>query len=76
LRRASSFWFDNTIQKPTREELDEAHHHAAHELALQDEGGHQQLGDGETSNSSAVPDGARGAGSSTSSTSSDNELKR
>ncbi|HEX6875664.1 MAG TPA: cytochrome bc complex cytochrome b subunit [Nocardioidaceae bacterium] len=32
--RLSRFWYADTIQKPTREEYDEAQHHAEHELAL------------------------------------------
>jgi ubiquinol-cytochrome c reductase cytochrome b subunit len=30
--RLSRFWFEHDIQKPTAEELEEAHHHAEHEL--------------------------------------------
>jgi quinol---cytochrome-c reductase cytochrome b subunit len=30
--RLSRFWFGHTIQKPTREELEEAHHHAENQL--------------------------------------------
>jgi ubiquinol-cytochrome c reductase cytochrome b subunit len=32
--RLSRFWFADTIQKPTREEYEEAQHHAEHELAV------------------------------------------
>jgi len=32
--RISKFWFADSVQKPTREELDSAHHHAEHELEL------------------------------------------
>ena len=32
--RLSKFWFADTIQKPTREEYDEAQHHAEHELEV------------------------------------------
>ena len=44
--RLSRLWYGNTIQKPTREELDEAHHHAAHELAMHEDG-HQHLSGGD-----------------------------
>ena len=40
--KASSFWFGHNIQKPTREELEEARQHAAHELAMHEDG-HQHL---------------------------------
>jgi ubiquinol-cytochrome c reductase cytochrome b subunit len=40
--KLSKFWFADTIQKPTREELEAAHHHAEHELAVQSDG-HQHL---------------------------------
>jgi quinol---cytochrome-c reductase cytochrome b subunit len=40
--RLSHFWFASNIQKPTAEELEEARHHAEHELA-QHEDGHQHL---------------------------------
>ncbi len=33
--RLSAGWFGHNVQKPTRTELDEAHHHAAHEHELQ-----------------------------------------
>ena len=36
--KASELWFAHDIQKPTREELEEAHHHAAHELAAAQNG--------------------------------------
>ncbi|HLN77006.1 MAG TPA: cytochrome bc complex cytochrome b subunit [Nocardioidaceae bacterium] len=32
--KLSKFWFADNIQKPTREEYDEAQHHAEHELAI------------------------------------------
>jgi ubiquinol-cytochrome c reductase cytochrome b subunit len=32
--RLSRFWFADNVQKPTREEYEEAQHHAEHELAL------------------------------------------
>jgi ubiquinol-cytochrome c reductase cytochrome b subunit len=32
--RLSRLWFGDNVQKPTREELEEARHHAEHELAL------------------------------------------
>jgi ubiquinol-cytochrome c reductase cytochrome b subunit len=32
--RLSRFWFVDNVQKPTREELEEAHAHAAHELEV------------------------------------------
>jgi ubiquinol-cytochrome c reductase cytochrome b subunit len=40
--RLSKAWFGHNIQKPTRAELEEAHHHAEHELAQSDHG-HQHL---------------------------------
>jgi ubiquinol-cytochrome c reductase cytochrome b subunit len=33
--RLSTLWFADNVQKPTRQELEEAHHHAEHEHALQ-----------------------------------------
>ncbi|MGA8208988.1 MAG: ubiquinol-cytochrome c reductase cytochrome b subunit [Nocardioidaceae bacterium] len=44
--KLSHFWFAENIQKPTRGELDEARHHAAHELAVHDDG-HQHLSGGD-----------------------------
>ena len=38
----SHFWFAHNIQKPTREELEEARAHAEHELAMHS-GGHQHM---------------------------------
>jgi ubiquinol-cytochrome c reductase cytochrome b subunit len=32
--RLSRFWFGDNVQKPTREELEAAHHHAEHELEV------------------------------------------
>ncbi|MFZ5846389.1 MAG: cytochrome b [Actinomycetota bacterium] len=32
--RLSRFWFADAVQKPTREELEAAHHHAEHELEV------------------------------------------
>jgi ubiquinol-cytochrome c reductase cytochrome b subunit len=32
--RLSKYWFGDSVQKPTREELEAAHHHAEHELAV------------------------------------------
>ncbi len=46
--KLSHFWFNDNIQKPTREELDSARHHSEHELAQHSEG-HQQLPAGEYS---------------------------
>ena len=46
--RLSNFWFGHNIQKPTREELDEARSHAEHELAVHDDG-HQHLSGGDYS---------------------------
>ena len=46
--KASSFWFGKNIQKPTREELEEARQHAAHELAVHEDG-HQHLSGGDYS---------------------------
>jgi ubiquinol-cytochrome c reductase cytochrome b subunit len=40
--KLSRFWFGSNVQKPTREALEEAHEHAAHELAVQSDG-HQHL---------------------------------
>ncbi len=42
--RLSKFWFADTIQKPTREEYDEAQHHAEHELALHEGEAHAAEG--------------------------------
>jgi len=42
----SRFWFGNNIQKPTREELDEAKHHAAAELVVQEDGHQHLMSDG------------------------------
>jgi ubiquinol-cytochrome c reductase cytochrome b subunit len=70
--KLSSEWFGSNIQKPTREELEEAHHHADEEHALQDGhgNGHQNghgsaNGDGgapqlERTGSSAVDPGGKG----------------
>jgi ubiquinol-cytochrome c reductase cytochrome b subunit len=44
--KVSHFWFAENIQKPTREELDEARHHAEHEMAVHDDG-HQHLSTGD-----------------------------
>jgi ubiquinol-cytochrome c reductase cytochrome b subunit len=44
--RLSSYWYGSAIQKPTREELEEAHAHSAHELEPGADG-HQQLTSGE-----------------------------
>jgi ubiquinol-cytochrome c reductase cytochrome b subunit len=44
--RLSRAWFSNTIQKPTREELEEARRHAAHELEMHEDG-HQHLSGGD-----------------------------
>ena len=46
--KASGLWFGKNIQKPTREELEEARHHAEHELDVHDDG-HQHLVGGEYS---------------------------
>jgi len=41
--KASHWWYDDNIQKPTREELEEARHHAAHEAGEQElDGGHYE----------------------------------
>jgi ubiquinol-cytochrome c reductase cytochrome b subunit len=40
--RLSGFWYNDNVQKPTREELEEAHAHAAHELEKHEDG-HQHL---------------------------------
>ncbi|HET7355884.1 MAG TPA: cytochrome bc complex cytochrome b subunit [Nocardioidaceae bacterium] len=44
--RLSQFYFGNNIQKPTAEELEEAHEHAAHELEKASDG-HQHLHGGD-----------------------------
>jgi ubiquinol-cytochrome c reductase cytochrome b subunit len=44
--RLSRFWAGSNIQKPTTTELEEARHHAEHELAVHDDG-HQHLSTGE-----------------------------
>jgi ubiquinol-cytochrome c reductase cytochrome b subunit len=44
--KLSEFYFADNVQKPTREELEEAHHHAAHELAKHEDG-HQHLSGGD-----------------------------
>jgi ubiquinol-cytochrome c reductase cytochrome b subunit len=46
--KASEFWFAGVIQKPTRAELEEARHHAAHDLEPQEDG-HQHLSSGDYS---------------------------
>jgi len=35
--RLSAYWYGDNVQKPTRQELEEAHEHAAHELAGHDD---------------------------------------
>ncbi|MEP7090281.1 MAG: cytochrome b, partial [Nocardioidaceae bacterium] len=44
--KASQFWYKGSIQKPTIEELDDARHHAAHELERHEDG-HQHLEGGQ-----------------------------
>jgi ubiquinol-cytochrome c reductase cytochrome b subunit len=46
--RLSGYSAGTGVQKPTREELDEARHHAEHELAVHEDG-HQHLSSGEYS---------------------------
>jgi ubiquinol-cytochrome c reductase cytochrome b subunit len=46
--RLSRYWFAHNIQKPTHEELQQARHHAEHELALHSDG-HQHLSGGDYS---------------------------
>jgi ubiquinol-cytochrome c reductase cytochrome b subunit len=46
--RLSNRWFSGEIEKPTREELDAAHEHSAHELAVHEDG-HQHLSSGDYS---------------------------
>jgi ubiquinol-cytochrome c reductase cytochrome b subunit len=46
--KLSNYWFGASIQKPTAEELEEARHHAAHELAKHEDG-HQHLSGGDYS---------------------------
>ena len=56
-RRATRFWFLDTLRKPTRAELEEAAHHQAEALA---HGGHHAIGDGHVAahgNGHAVGDG-------------------
>ncbi|HEX6514990.1 MAG TPA: cytochrome bc complex cytochrome b subunit [Nocardioidaceae bacterium] len=40
--KLSQLWFGDNVPKPTREELEEAHRHAQHELDMQEDG-HQHL---------------------------------
>jgi ubiquinol-cytochrome c reductase cytochrome b subunit len=44
--KLSQSWVRHNIQKPTREELEEAQHHAEHELAVHEDG-HQHLSGGD-----------------------------
>jgi len=44
--RFSAYWFGSNVQKPTREQLEEARHHAEHELATRSNG-NQHLPAGE-----------------------------
>jgi ubiquinol-cytochrome c reductase cytochrome b subunit len=46
--KLSNFWYGKNIQKPTREELEEARHHSEHELAVHEDG-HQHLSGGDYS---------------------------
>jgi ubiquinol-cytochrome c reductase cytochrome b subunit len=46
--RLSNFWVGNNIAKPTREELEAARQHSAHELAVHEDG-HQHLSGGDYS---------------------------
>ncbi len=46
--RLSQAWYSDNIQNPTREELEEARHHAAHELERHEDG-HQHLSGGDYS---------------------------
>ena len=39
--KLSHFWYNDNIQKPTHEELEEARHHAEHELAQHTGPGHE-----------------------------------
>jgi ubiquinol-cytochrome c reductase cytochrome b subunit len=43
--RLSHFWFENNVQKPTVAELEEAHQHDVHELAVGDDGHQHVVGD-------------------------------
>ncbi len=43
--KLSEFYFKDNIQKPTAEELREAQEHAAHELAIQEDGHQHVAGD-------------------------------
>ena len=45
--KLSQYWYGDTIQAPTRAELEAAHHHAEHELAGHASDGHQTLPSGE-----------------------------
>ena len=46
--KLSHFWVGSNIQKPTYDELQEARHHAEHELAVHEDG-HQHLSGGDYS---------------------------
>ncbi|MGN6576522.1 MAG: cytochrome bc1 complex cytochrome b subunit [Nocardioides sp.] len=43
--RLNHFWFAHNVQKPTAAELEEARHHAEHELALHEDGHQHVSGD-------------------------------
>ncbi len=58
--RLVEVWFGHNIQKPTREELEAAHHHAEHELEVGPDG-HQHLDSGEYEGSYEL-DGQRADG--------------
>jgi ubiquinol-cytochrome c reductase cytochrome b subunit len=43
--RLSRAWFEHNVQKPTTAELEEARHHAEHDLAVRDDGHQHVSGD-------------------------------
>ena len=43
--RLSQAWFGHNVQKPTKEQLEEARHHAEHELAIHEDGHQHVVGD-------------------------------
>ncbi len=45
--RLSRYWFGDNRRKPTREQLEEARHHAEHELEEYDADGHQHMPTGD-----------------------------
>ncbi len=43
--KLNHFWYSHNVQKPTAAELEEARHHASHELAVSDDGHQHVAGD-------------------------------